>query len=183
MREIGGFQEIELNTGKKYHEEALAFNSGAKALYFLLKNSAYQTVYMPYFTCNAVHEIIKQVELEVIFYKIDNEFKPKVDFKIFNKETVLIYNNYFGINEALINEISKKTRHLIVDSAQAFYFRPKLGQYCFNSVRKFFGVPDGGFLYGFTSDSIENYLQLKEVKYNYSHLINRLEFGTEKSYE
>jgi hypothetical protein len=55
MREIGGFQEIELNTGKKYHEEALAFNSGAKALYFLLKNSAYQTVYMPYFTCNAVH--------------------------------------------------------------------------------------------------------------------------------
>lgn len=32
MREIGGFFELELNQGKMYHENTMAFNSGANAL-------------------------------------------------------------------------------------------------------------------------------------------------------
>lgn len=183
MRAIGGFLELELNQGAMHDDVALAFNSGANALHFLLENSTYKTVFVPFFTCVAVLNVVEALKLNVRFYNIDQTFRPLVDFQKFNEQTVLIYNNYFGVNDIQVNEISQKTPHLIIDAAQAFYFKPEVGRFCFNSTRKFFGVPDGGFLYGFNPDMVEAYNQLKETPYSFEHLINRLENGAEKSYD
>jgi dTDP-4-amino-4,6-dideoxygalactose transaminase len=182
MREIGGFFELELNQGKVYHENTMAFNSGANALHFFLQNSEYQTVYIPYFTCDVVVDVAKQLNLEVVFYKLDKLFRPKIDFSKLNESTVLIYNNYFGICGDLIEEVSNKTKHLIIDAAQAFYYKPKKGQFSFSSARKFFGVPDGGLLFGFSIKSTEVYEKLNYTSYKYDHLLIRLELGAQKGY-
>ena len=48
--------------------------------------------------------------------------------------------------EPTLKEMAKKYKNLIVDNAQAFYM-PKYGIASFNSIRKFFGTPDGALLY------------------------------------
>ena len=64
---------------------------------------------------------------------------------IFDDNSYVLYTNYFGICAKNIKELAKKYKNLIVDNAQAFYM-PKYGIASFNSLRKFFGVPDGSFL-------------------------------------
>ena len=38
--------------------------------------------------------------------------------------------------------------NVIIDNAQAFYSKHQDRAYSFNSARKFFGVPDGAYLFG-----------------------------------
>jgi len=182
MKEIGGFFELELNRGRMYHKNALAFNSGANALFFFFNNSDYQTVYLPYFTCDVVIDVAVQLNLDIIFYRLDTSLRPIVDISKLNDKTVLIYNNYFGICEEQIGKIARKTKHLIIDAAQAFYYIPKKNMSSFNSVRKFFGVPDGGFLYGFKPNTVKLYEQLNNTTYECNHLFKRHELGAQKSY-
>ena len=184
MKEIGGFFELELNkVGGLYHDDALAFNNGSNALKFFLKKSNYKTVYLPYYTCESVLKVIQSLGLKSKFYSIDLDFHPRVDFNFFDSQTLLIYNNYFGLNLKKVNQVLSQTQFTIIDSSQAFYYQPEEGSFAFNSVRKFFGVPDGGFLYGIKKDEIEFYKELPNTNYSLDHLTGRIEMGASRSYE
>ncbi|MBZ9628897.1 hypothetical protein LB450_12350 [Psychroflexus sp. CAK1W] len=184
MREIGGFFELELNKGGDlYHDDALALNNGSNALKFFLKQSNYKTVYLPYYTCDSVLSAIKSSGLEFRFYSIDLEFNPLVNLNVFNKKTLLIYNNYFGLNLKKVKQVLRETQFVLIDSSQAFYYKPEKNTPTFNSVRKFFGVPDGGFLYGSSVNKNDFYKELPHTTYTKNHLIDRLEFGASKSYD
>jgi len=60
--------------------------------------------------------------------------------------------NYFGLCDDVVAEA--QTRHapeqIVVDNAQAFFAAPTRCRASLYSPRKFFGVPDGGFLHSVT---------------------------------
>lgn len=185
MKEIGGFFELELNNhGNTFHDETLAFNSGSSALLFFLKHSSYKEIYIPYYTCESVVDTIKRAKLTFHFYRLDYDLRPIVDYKIFDSNTLLIYNDYFGLNTSNIEEVYLHTDHVVIDAAQSFFYKAKGKRIYINSVRKFFGVPDGGFLSCKTSEKvIIAYENLVQTDYSSSHLINKLENGAEFSYQ
>jgi hypothetical protein len=178
MKEIGGYFELELRKGKEYHTNALRLNSGENCLEFLLKAKEFTKIYIPYYTCEIILKKCKIVGLDYEFYSIDQKLDP-----VFKREVKLteafLYTNYFGIKENTVWELAKKYKNLIIDNAQAFFSGPIVGVDSFYSARKFFGVPDGAYLY---TDRQPGNLTRDNSTGRISHLIKRIDEGAEAGY-
>ena len=64
----------------------------------------------------------------------------------FLKSDYILYINYFGLCGENCRMLSEKYPNLIVDNTQGFYSEP-FGLASFNSLRKFFKVQNGAYLY------------------------------------
>jgi hypothetical protein len=180
MKSVGGYFELELRQGAEYHEKAIRLNSGRNALEYILIAKKYQKVYLPYFTCNVLLEPIKRLNLKFEFYNINHELEPVFDFNKIGDSDSFIYTNYFGIKNKYISELVNFCPNLIIDNSQAFFERPIKETDTFYSPRKFFGVPDGAYLYTNKELTIEFPID-KSLK-RFSHLIKRTEDGAEAGY-
>ena len=176
FNEIGGYLELELLKAKEFYPKALALSSARNCLRYIIRAYNIKEIYVPYFTCEVVYQAIKNENCSMKFYHIDKDFLPTTDF---NKEDFILYTNYFGICAKNVELLCQKYPNLIVDNAQAFYMHPK-GLADFNSPRKFFGVPDGGYL--FCKKELDESFP-KDLSYKrFSHLIKRLDVGATKGY-
>jgi hypothetical protein len=79
-----------------------------------------------------------------------------------------------------IEQLSKRVGNLIIDNAQSFFSKPLPGIDTFYSPRKFFGVPDGGYLY--TNTILPDNFEIDNSMERFGHLIGRIEFGAEVSF-
>lgn len=149
MDSIGGFFSLELphNTCGEMYPCALRLNAGRYCLEYILRARRYRKVYIPYYTCEAVLQPIKALGLAYEFYHIDENFHIVGDINVC-KNDVLVYTNYFGLMESYANEVAYKySPNVIIDNTQAFFAKPKDFYDSFNTCRKFFGVPDGAYLF------------------------------------
>lgn len=147
IKPIGGYFELELPVHPELHAEAIALNSGRFCLEYVLRCRHYKKVYVPYFTCDSAIEPIKKLGVPYEFYHIDKEYRIIDEIRL-NDGEALMYTNYWGLQDAYCQLLaSKYGRRLILDYTQAFYSEPIIGIDTFYSCRKFFGVPDGGYLY------------------------------------
>jgi hypothetical protein len=180
MKEIGGYLELELREGQEFHKKAIKLNTGRNALELILKVKQYKKVFIPYYTCDAILEPFFKLEIDYEFYSIDEHFEPIFDYDNIKENEGFLYTNYFGLKDSLISTLSASCKNLIIDNSQAFFALPKSGIPTFYSCRKFFGVPDGAYLY------LEGISEL-EYPYDYSskrfeHLLKRTEYGAEVAY-
>jgi hypothetical protein len=84
-----------------------------------------------------------------------------------------LYTNYFGTKDAVVNRLSEKySAQLIVDCTQAFFTKGNGRSWYFNSCRKFFGVPDGAYVYAPNDRSVE-IMEHHNEDYTLAHLIKR----------
>lgn len=178
---IGGYLELELNRGKEYHTGCIKLNSGRAAFEYVLRAGNYKKVYLPIFTCNAMLEPLHKLKLDYEFYSIEEDFKPKIDFGKIERDSVFVYNNYFGINSDNVKNTLRKITNVIIDNSQAFYAAPIKNYDVFYSPRKFYGIPDGGYLY--TNRTLDHEFE-KDVKSHnrFAHLIGRINVGAEEFY-
>ena len=95
-------------------------------------------------------------------------------------ENYILYTNYFGICTKNAKKLAKKYKNLILDNAQSFFTEP-IGLASFNSARKFFGVPDGAYL--FCNKKIGEELQINKSYERFSHLLKRLDINAQFGYE
>lgn len=180
MDAIGGYFELELRKGEHYHKDALRLNTARNCFEYILRARGYKKVYMPYYTCEVMFQPLNKLEIEYTFYHIDERFEI-CDLPILNEGEALLYTNYFALKqkyvESLIHIYGSK---LIVDNAQAFYAPRINGIDTFYSARKFFGVPDGAYLYTdcYLDEELEQDMSLGRV----AHLIKRIECGAEIGY-
>jgi hypothetical protein len=179
MKIIGGHFELELKNGKEYHQGALALNSGRNSLLYVLKTKQIQTLYVPRYICNSVINTIESENVSINFYDLENDFSPKLQHFDLKSNEFLLYVNYFGLGENNIDSLIAKTPNIIIDNTQAFFSPPRQAIDTIYSSRKFFGVPDGGYLY---TNALHN-LSLKEEESTsrLSHLLVRIEKGYDRS--
>ena len=148
MKPIGGFFELETGAPRgAYHTNTLALTNGRTCLHLLLQQTRPRKVHLPYYACDSLIQPVVQAGIPHDFYAIDDHLEP-VGINV-GADECLVYINYFGLHSAAVLRLAQQYgSRLIVDNTQAFFEKGMPGIASFNSARKFFGVPDGGYLYG-----------------------------------
>ena len=176
---IGGYFGLEIDRENQYHSSLLKLNTARNCLEYILLVKEYKKIYLPYYTCDVLLEPINNLGVEYEFYHIDLNFYPLINKSIASDEAFL-YTNYFGLKQDIVLELSKKIDNLIIDNAQAFYAQALNGIDTFYSARKFFGVPEGAYLY--TDKYLERELSFMRTDNISEYLVGRLEGGAESYY-
>ena len=181
MEAIGGYFELELCKGEHCHKKALRLNTARNCFEYVIRARGWKKVYIPYYTCEVMLEPIRKLHIEHEFYHIDEKLEPSGLPKLDANEAFL-YTNYFGLKQDCVKRLSSEYgRQLIVDDAQAFYAEPLEGIDTFYSARKFFGVPDGAYLY--TDKPLQQEFEQDCSYERMSHLLNRIDLGPETGYK
>lgn len=181
MRAIGGYFKLDLpDGGHEYHQGAIKLNTGRNALEYVLRANNYEKIFLPLYTCHVMLQPIERLGIPYELYHINESLEPEFDFGRLNKGDVFLYNNYFGIKGSFLPKLKDKAPNLIVDNVQAFFDLPLTGVPTFYSARKFFGVPDGAYLY--SEKGLNGALEQDISHSRFAHLLIRLEEGPEKGY-
>lgn len=180
MDAIGGYFDLELRSGEHYHKEAIRLNTARNCLEYILMARHYKKIYIPFYTCEVILEPIKKLGISYEFYRINYDLEPETIPQV-KEDEAFLYTNYFGLKQGCVEYLSEKYGdHLIVDNSQAFYAKRIDGIDTFYSPRKFFGVPDGGYLY--TDCKLDKEF-LQDKSYNrMRHLLIRAEENAEAGY-
>lgn len=180
MDAIGGYFELELRKGEHFHKNAICLNSGRNCFEYVLRAREYKRVYMPYYTCDVLYEPMLRTRVERIDYNINEQLEP-IELPKLKEGEAFLYTNYFGLKQRYVEHLAKLYgTQLIVDNAQAFYAERLEGIDTFYSPRKFFGVPDGGYLY--TDCLLDDDFPLAKSMERMGHLLKRIEGGAEAGY-
>lgn len=179
IKPIGGYMGLQIQNGHSYHPTLIALNTARNALEYILRIKKYTTIYLPYFTCEVLLEPLQKLHVQHHFYHLDEDLDPIIDFEL-DEHSCLLYTNYFGIKTSTVQYLSTSIKNLIIDNAQAFYSTPITNVDTFYSCRKFFGVPDGAYLY--TSHEIGLNLKIDHSISRFSHLIKCIDYDIEEGY-
>lgn len=180
MKSIGGYFELEFRYGEHFHKNAIRLSTARQCLEYILRVRKYNKIYIPYYTCEVLLEPIGKLGIAYHFYHIDKNFDP-----IFNQDLkddeVLLYTNYFGLKQDKAHSLSVQYKNLIIDNAQAFFAEPIKGIDTFYSARKFFGVPDGAYLY--VGKLLKDEFPVYDSMNDMTHLLGRLNYSAEEYYK
>lgn len=146
VKEIGGYLGLEEFCGKEYYNELISVNSGRNALLYIIKAQNIKKLYIPSFLCDTVYRLCERENCEYEFYSIDKNFRPVFNKELKNGEWLYIVNFYGQISNNEILSLKAQYGNIIFDNVQAFFQKPEKGIDTVYSCRKFFGVPDGGYV-------------------------------------
>lgn len=170
--EIGGYIEFPHYTGSVFHDHALALNCARNCLGYVIEAKNVKKIAIPKFLCGSVERTCREKNVEVSYYSIGMDFLPK-NMEIESDVWLYLVNYYGQINNKKILQIKKKKRNLIVDNVEAFFQLPVEEVDTIYTCRKYFGVPDGGFLY--TDSFIKRPLEQDKSAERMIHLLGRFE--------
>lgn len=180
MKEIGGYLELEKNTGNEYYPKLIALNTGRNALLYILKARNIKKIYLPYFLCDSVSLMCDCYGYNYEYYHVDKDFLPVFDKKLSQNEYLYLVNYYGILNNDLIENYRKIYKNIIVDNVQSFFQSPIEGIDTIYSCRKFFGVPDGAYLS--TDTYLDAELETDRSGSRMVHILGRFEDSATEYY-
>jgi dTDP-4-amino-4,6-dideoxygalactose transaminase len=147
-------------------------SSGRGAISLLLRNCEIKTktVLMPVYTCNSVILPFIEEGYKCYFYDINLDFTPSLeDFDIYMDIGIFLHMGYFGFPtnnniKHIVKYFKKKSALVVEDITHTLfsdYNRFEENDYYVASIRKWVGLPSGGFIVG-TKRTIENTLKYNE---------------------
>lgn len=177
--EIGGYIEFEHYNRPMLHENAIKLNCGRNALAYLIEAKAIKRIVMPLFMCDSCDAVFKRYNVQVRYYSIGLDFKPK-GIQLEENEWLYVVNFYGQLSNEYLGSLKDKFSRLIVDNAQAYFQMPIHGVDTLYTCRKFFGVADGAILY--TNKQIERELSIDESFERMGFLLGRFERSASEFY-
>lgn len=147
MKEIGGYLQMEKGTGKEYHTDMLKLNLGRTALVFLMRAAGAHTLWVPHFLCGCVMDTCQKAGITLKYYSIDQNFLPVISEIPAKGEYVYLVNFYGQLTKEQILNLAEKYHSVILDNTHAFFQKPLTGVPTLYSLRKFFGLSDGAYVY------------------------------------
>lgn len=179
MREIGGYFELDTRE-EPWHTGALELNSGRNCLRYLIRRRNINEIWIPYYICSSVIEVCNEENCKIKFYHILSGFTPEL--KTANDTDWVYVVNYFGqLKQREIRKYQKQFKNMILDNSQDFFRKPTRKTNVIYNCRKFFGVPDGAYLY--TDTAIEANLERDYSSERMKHVLGRIEKGSSIYYE
>ena len=181
MEPIGGYFSLELPHYEEYHKDALRLNTGRNCLEYILRLRGYSKVYIPLYTCDVVLEPFKKLDIPYEYYHVNIHLEIQ-DEIVLKPGEALLYTNYYGLKQRYTENLTNLYgNRLIVDNTQAFYAKPIDGIDTFYTCRKFFGVPDGAYLY--TDKLLDVELELDHSYERMLSLTKRIDLSPEAGYQ
>lgn len=181
---IGGYFELELPESSGYfYSQALKFQSARAGFYALLETGKPQRVWMPKYICDSMLLPLHTLKIEIVFYNLIEQFSVCDSVQLYENDW-LLYVNYFGICSQQETQLLKRfnSNQIIFDHSQAFYAPPHDCLATIYSPRKFFGVPDGGYLIT-QLPVIEPEAIDSQSVFRCTHLLQRLDGDTAAGYQ
>ena len=183
MREIGGYFELEHFFGKEYHPDALSFNTAKSALVWLIGKREIRRLWMPEYLCTSVTRAVGETgRCEIRWYGTGDDLQPKLPLgEIAPRDAVYLVNYYGQLPMSIVETLRERVSQLILDNVQAFFEKPLPGVDTIYSCRKWFGVPDGAYLYaeGLQQEELPPW----RVVDRFTHLLGRFETSASAWYE
>ena len=145
---IGGYFSLELPSGKRsYYPQAIAFQSARAAFLALLQCGRPARVWAPWYLCESMLEPLYATGIPLMRYALTTGLQPEENIQ-FTADDWLLYVNYFGVSSRAVDAVLARfpPQQVVLDYSQAFYSPPRDCLATIYSPRKFFGVPDGGYL-------------------------------------
>lgn len=173
MREIGGYFQLDQLVDKPYYRNLIELNTGRNALIYLVKAKKIKKVYLPYFLCNSVTDILKKYRVNFEYYSIGKNFLPVFDNKLKKDEYLYLVNYYGQITNDIAKKYKEKHENIILDNTQSFFQKPNLNIDTIYSCRKYFGLPDGAYLS--TNVVLDEILDEDQSSSRMQHILGRLE--------
>lgn len=173
MREIGGYIELDSYRLPMLHEGALALNCGRNALAYLLRARKIRKLWLPSLICDSVTEVCEREGVPYSFYRVGLDLLPAEAVDLKADEWFYFVNYYSQFQNETISEYVGRYRRVIVDQAQSYFQPPLPGVDTIYTCRKYFGVPDGAFLY--TDARLEEALPRDESFERMRFLLGRFE--------
>ena len=170
-KEIGGYLELERFTGPMLHEKALALSSGRACLSYLIEQRGIRKIALPDFDCDVVEAVCRAHEIDIRFYPVGADLRPKT-LQTEENEWFYLVNFYGQLTADELKSIAGRVPRLIVDNAQAYFDLPLKGVDTLYTCRKFLGVADGGFVY---TDAPGRELPADESRERMSFVLGRFE--------
>ena len=121
----------------------IKLNLTRNCIKYLISLYGIEEIFIPYYICDSVWQAIREEGCRVKFYHIGSDFMPVENLP---KDAYIIYPNYFGMCGENTRKLASLYPNFISDNTQAFYSRPT-GLASFYSLRKFFTVTNGAYLY------------------------------------
>jgi hypothetical protein len=126
--------------------DAALFRSGRACLRAVLETKRPRRFLAPYYVCDAALAPARALGLEVVFYAVDRALSPLLTET--RADDAVLVVDYFGLCGAAVSRAMSLPGTIIVDQTQALFAHGPAEAWRFTSARKWFGVPDGGFLWG-----------------------------------
>ena len=181
---IGGYLAFEplAMGGNEWYRHALRFQSARSAFLALLQHERPARVWLPWHLCNSMRAPLQMAGIEVAHYGLDAGLAPLESIPLAADEW-LLYVNYFGICDRHVADVLRNhpAGQVVIDASQAF-FSPSVD--CLATIyspRKFFGVPDGGYLVTDRNMTLPDE-QDQDSIHRCVHLLKRHEVGAEAGY-
>lgn len=180
MKPIGGFLELEVRQhDQPYHDKAIALYTARSCFNLALQYVKPSRVYIPFFTCDSLIEPLVTNKIPYTFYGLNEQFELSSEITLHANEYFL-YINYWGLKGDFVKIlIERYGDRLIIDNTHSFFTLSYPNNFSFNSPRKIFGVPDGGYLY---SPYQINFQGPRNTGFHYDHLIQRWMGNQQESY-
>ncbi|MBB4035060.1 hypothetical protein GGR21_000949 [Dysgonomonas hofstadii] len=179
MKEIGGYFELQLRKGEHYHKGAIQLNTARNCLEYILRAKKYKKIYIPYLDSEVIWEPMGKLGIEYEFYSVDFKLDPIFDKKL-EEDEVFFYSDTYGIKCCTVEKLVKRLgKQLIIDNTHAFFSKPYEGIDTIYSPRKFFGLPDGAYL--FTDILLDEEFDQDDAIPHMTHLMKRIEYGSASS--
>lgn len=143
------------NTPAPPCEDAIFLNGGRACLSVIsdyLCINKLNKILLPVYLCPTILDVLDQHALNYTFYGINEDFSIDLDDLLTkaNDTQVVYFINYFGFQHSsetlsVLGHLQSNGKLLIEDNAQAGFISNPLGDFSFNSMRKFC-ANDGGYL-------------------------------------
>lgn len=182
MKSLGGYFELELIDNGAYHQGALKLNTGRHALQLLLKNIDCSKIYLPFYTCEVIIDSVVKLNIPYSFYGVNLDLEPEFDFSLVRADEYFLYINYFGLKDDFIDCLKRICPNIIIDNSQSFYSKPLTNTPTFYTARKFFGVPDGAYLFGDIPAAKYSELPTGSSYDRFEFLLKRIDLSAEEGY-
>ena len=173
MLEIGGYLQLDQLINMPYHQHLIELNTGRNALIYLVKAKKISKLYLPYFLCNSVSDILIKYKVDYEYYQIGKDFLPIFGQTLKDDEYLYIVNYYGQVQDTVIRELKEEYNNILVDNTQSFFQKPIAGIDTLYSCRKYFGVPDGAYLS--TNATWKGNLEEDESSSRMKHILGRFE--------
>lgn len=144
---IGGFFELEQPAGGgRLHTEALGLATGRACLAVIMEELRPRRVHVPFYACEALYQPLRD-RCELRYFGIDEHLEIAGEPGL-EADDLLVYIDYFGIKAGYVDRLAKRLGpRLVIDDTHNFFRGLHPGHWSFCSARKYFGVPDGAYLY------------------------------------
>lgn len=187
MREIGGYLELEQFAGREYYTGMRRLNLGRTAVQYAIKALHVSELWVPRFLCDSMLEACEKTGCRLRFYHVGDDLQPQLmDWQPAPDCWLLLVNYYGQYSQEQILSWQTIYGQIIVDNTQAFFQPPVPGVPTLYSIRKFFGLPDGAYLYlpgQVDDDALYADLERDSSRTRMGHLLGRYEASAGAFYQ